>query len=259
MILKIIAIIILFVTWLNDRSGIRMKALKLFNCQKKINKLEYYDVQDQRTELYKTISYILIAIYWGFMECAGYVLPLILIVNLLAYFRQLRYPALIRAASELKKSFPTIARMFIACGASYLCTTIGVTILADEKAVIMIGVFILAFFLPYLLRGIQENEKIGKRVPFLAAAIFISIGSVLSINYQYGTKPVAKVKTVVEGIHIGMCANDTIRISKEDARKLDGKSSFAADIVGVHIGDPVTIYEFEGCLGIRWFFIDLEN
>ena len=49
---------------------------------------------------------------------------------------------------------------------------------------------------------------------------------------------------------------DSIEIPKEDA--LDGETNFTESAIGHNIGDPVTVYELEGCLGIRWFYVSFD-
>lgn len=240
MIFKLIAVIILVVTYLCDKSGIR----KAGNKDTK--------VADRRVELYKTISYVLLALFWGFLKQIQIWVPLIIGVNVLAYVRFLIHPELIQKASMEKKTFPTLSRMFIICGINLGVLIILNTLLFNTYVMVLIIAIMLALFIPFLVCGICGKAKVPSLIPFLAPIFFFASGCIFSVNSFYGVKSVARVETVVSDIHISRRA-DSFSIPVEDA--LDGKNSFSGSAIGRKVGDSVVIIEKEGCLGIRWFVV----
>lgn len=251
----LIEIIILCITWVNDRSGIRKKVLEKLNCKKKLGKLRNRAIADPRIELYKTMCYVFIALFWGNLRHIQLIIPLIILVNIMAYIRYLVHPELIKSAEEEKKAFPTLDRMFIVSGIN-LGLLIVSKVLMELKVVVLIGGLMLLLFIPYMIRGYLYTKKIIKNIPIIAPIFFFAIGCIYSINSFYGVKYLEKKETVVEDIHIGIRA-DGFSIPEEDG--IDGETSFSRGIIGVEIGDKVEIVEREGCLGIRWFTVYLKE
>lgn len=237
MIVRLIAVMIVGIAFLCDESGIRKKTKK------------GDAVADRRIELYKTLSYVLIACFWGFLKLVRIWVPLLLLVNMLAYFRCLFHPVLIGIMSQNKKKFPTVGKMFLISGGNLGIFMIINTTLYNTRLAILLASVTAVLFLPFLVCGCIGKANGGFLAAFLVPILFFAAGSIFSVNSFYGVKTVGKADSIVSDIHITMRA-DSFSIPKEDA--IDGKTSFVGNR---QIGDSVHIVEREGCLGLRWFTV----
>ena len=240
----IIGAVILVLTIINDKSFIA-KALGKKNTVSQENL-----GTDKVMELYKTMSYVFLSMFWFWLQYVQYIIPCIIFWNLLAYIHYIRKPELIRNTLFEVKTCPILYRMFFVCGTGLGCLIIMETLIMSKQGyAIMIGVGTV-LYLTNLVRGMYVKIKISALMPIIVPIAVFMVGSVLAINSFYGVKVVDRVETVVSDIRINMRA-DGFSIPKEDA--LDGKTYFPASIVNKKVGDKVTIVELEGCLGIRWF------
>lgn len=251
----IIAGIIIYIAWVNDLSNIHKGILKKMDCKNRLEELEKRKATDSRIELYKTISYVLIALFWGTSRHIQMIIPCIILLNMLAYIRYLAHTDILKAAAEEEKTFPTLARMFLASGVSLGLETVFKTVKHGMLGGYLIGGFILLLFLPYVVRGDLCTKKILNHIAMLAPILFFVVGSIYGVNSYYGMRFVQEKETVIESIHSGM-RTSSFQIPKQDA--VDGVTSFSQSTSGNGIGDKVLIKEYEGCLGIRWFDVEFE-
>lgn len=243
----VIGTVILVLSVMRDKSVIKRNIL---NKQKPANLDERGT--DDRVELYKTLSYFSLGLFWLFFKHIRYIIPWVILWNILAFIHHLRKPEIIRKACLEIKSFPTLNRMFLVCGTGIGFLILMQTLKINKKGILIGVLFTLVLFIGYLIGGLQAKARITGILNFVLPAFIFVMGSILVVNVFYGAKKIDKVETVVEHTSNGMRTSG-FYIPKEDA--LDGETYFSASITHKKMGDRVEITEYEGCLGIRWFIV----
>lgn len=243
----LIGSVILVLCVIYDKSAIKRNIL---------NKQKPADLEergtDDRVELYKTLSYFSLGLFWLFFKYIRYTIPLVILWNILAYIHHLRKPKIIKKACLEMKTFPTLNRMFLVCGTGIGFLMVMQTLKMNKKGILIGVLFTLVFFVGYLIGGLRTNARKMGIMNFILPAFIFVMGSILVVNAFYGAKKIDKVETVVDHISNGMRTSG-FYIPKEDA--VDGETYFGASVTHRKNGDRVVITEYEGCLGIRWFIV----
>lgn len=241
---------------MRDRSGMREAVLEKMGRKRALSKLQKIVIEDRRIELYKTFCYFFLAFFWIFIRNAAFIIPAIILLNILAFVRHLISPDKIHFYGYENRGFPTLFWMFTVSGICLAFPTITLP-LSQPRVLVLLGIVFGVVFLVYIFRAFPFMEKPVYMLEVVVPIVFFAMGSIYSINAFYGSRQIAKVNTVVSGIHFGSKANDSIQIPEEDA--IDGRTNFPGYGVGADVGDAITIYEREGCLGIKWFIVKFKE
>lgn len=250
------AVVILLIAWFQERSGMRKTFLKKTGRTKALKKLESVTVEDSRVEFYKTLNIVCISLFWLLPEYDQIMTLVIILINIVAFIRHLRYPDRIHVYIDEAGHISALTKMFLMTGINLSFIPLFITSLSVSIRLILLT-FGLAFviFIVYFIRCRNYISPVTRMLPLVVPALIFSFGCIVWINFFYDARSISKVDTVVEQVHIGMRTGG-ISIPELDA--VEGKTYFIADVDDVEKGDKVKIRECIGCLGIKWITVRIE-
>lgn len=240
-----------------DKSGIRDWLLKYFPSRhKRRSKKRIYD---QRSELYKTLSYFCLLLTWLVPRIDIISLGLLVLIPLLSVIRSFWYPSLAPFNSHNKRELTPTADALLMTGLFMCIWTIN-NQQYSRLVWLYSGIFASIWIVLFLIFNQEYKEKITIALGFIVCIAIFSFGAVCNVNREYDFHtPKQYIETVadknISGGKSQTCyatvtpwsgkqENTEIQIDRETFKKLK-------------VGDKVHIIVFEGALGIGWYDLSL--
>jgi hypothetical protein len=241
----------------DDKSGLREWLEKHYSSQRKpkLNLLKY----DQRSELYKTLSFIFLLTTWLVPYIGVVTLGLSILIPLLTVIRSFRYPRIIPFGSQNKRSLTPIASALLIPGL-FMCLCIINSQEYTYTVWLYSGIFASFWIILFLVFNQEYKEKITVALGFIVCIAIFSFGAVCNVNREYDFHtPNQYIETVTDKhISSGKSQLSYVTVTpwpdKQDNTEIQiDRQTFEK----IGIGQKVYIVTYPGALGIGWYGLSL--
>jgi hypothetical protein len=240
----------------DDKSGIRDWLLKYFPSRHKRKAKK--KVYDQRSELYKTLSYFCLLLTWLVPRIDIISLGLLVLIPLLSVIRSFQYPSLAPFNSHNKKELTPTAEALLFPGA-FMCVWTINNQQYNNLVWLYSGLFALLWSVLFLV--FNKEYKITVLLGFMACIAIFSFGSVCNINRVYDFHPAKQYLETVTDKRISSGKSRICYVTVTPWPGEQGDSEIQVDqetYKDTEIGRKVYIVTYPGALGIGWYDLSLH-